>query len=58
MMDIDLIDKSSFVTFQLKDESVYFGEAIYIDEEGKIFDPKTDPDAPKKGKPARHGFGI
>lgn len=28
-IDIDLIDKSNFVCFQLKDESVYFGEILY-----------------------------
>ncbi|KAL4493592.1 hypothetical protein ABPG72_004085 [Tetrahymena utriculariae] len=52
------MDKSNFTCFQLKDESVYFGEAIYQNEQGQVFDPKQDQEAANKGKPVRHGFGI
>ena len=57
-LDIEHIDKSSFVCYQLKDDSLYYGEVIYQSADGKCFDPKAEPDAASKGKPLRHGFGI
>ena len=53
MFDIDTIDKSKFICFQLKDDSVYFGEVIYVDEKD---DNQTK--KPAKQKPIRQGFGI
>ena len=58
MIDIDAMDKSTFVCYQMKDDSVYFGEVIYQNDHGQLFDPKVDADASTKGKPLRHGFGI
>lgn len=58
MIDIDTMDKSAFVCYQMKDDSVYFGEVIYMNEEGQFFDPKIVADASLKGKPVRNGFGI
>jgi hypothetical protein len=46
------------VCFQLKDESIYYGEISYLDEKNQVHDPKQEADAATKGKPVRHGFGI
>ncbi|KRX01797.1 hypothetical protein PPERSA_00507 [Pseudocohnilembus persalinus] len=56
--DIDQVDKSNFICLQCKDESIYFGEVQYLDEQNKLHDPAQDPQAKENGKPVRHGYGI
>ena len=34
MFDIDSIDKSKFICYQLKDDSVYFGEVSQLNDQG------------------------
>lgn len=57
-IDVNTIDKSNFVCLQSKNKSVYFGEVQYLTAQDQLINKKDDPEAPNKGKPIRHGFGI
>jgi len=63
-MDFDIrkVDQSKFLTFKLSDGSIYFGESILIDSNGKATTEKEQEAIPEEEKlpirRVRHGAGI